>query len=155
MGSGDNMQMSKANSDLANTALKRWVGQTCDEIVRREHDWSFRFNSVGWLGVGSPWRIIAAGRIAHADEDDGQKFGLPEPVNGAERAMGLLSGKAIVSVDVAPISGDLRVHFFGGTLLEVFNNSSGYEAWHAVAKDGAKRTEVVAQGGGTIAMLDS
>lgn len=142
------------DSEYANIILKKWVGETCEEIMHRENDWTFRFNAAGWLSVECPWRIIVAGRIAHADEDDGQRFGLPKPVNGVERAMGLLSGKRIVSVDVSPDSGDLRVRFADTTVLEVFNNSSGYEAWHAVAADGMKCTEVVVLGGGAIATLN-
>src|SRR5579862_1969661 len=148
------MQMTKAGSDLANTVLKRWVGQKCDEILHRENDWSFRFDNAGGLSVGSPWRIIASGRIAHADEDDVQQFGLPTPVNGVERTMGFLSGKRIVSVEVSPVSGDLRILFDGKTILETFTNSSGYESWHAVANGAGKCAHVVAQGGGQIAMWE-
>jgi hypothetical protein len=122
--------------------------------VRRENDWNFRFDKVGELAVDSPWRIIASGRIAHADEDDGQKFGLPAPVNGVERAMGLLSGKKIASVEISPASGDLRIQFDGATFLEIFNNSSGYEGWHAIVRGSGKRAHVIAQGGGQIAMWE-
>jgi hypothetical protein len=129
-----------------------WVGHGCSKILRLDHSWSFQFDDVGGIGAPCPWRIIAEGRIAHADTDDAQKFGLPEPVNGVERATQLLSGKKIVDVEIPSVSGDLHVHFSGKTILEFFNNSSGYEGWQATAKNGPARTNLVAQGGGQIAM---
>jgi hypothetical protein len=119
--------------------------------LHRENDWSFQFGGDGGLSIESPWRIIVSGRIALADEDDGQKFGLPAPINAAARAMELLAGMKIVSVDVSSVSADLRVQFNGSTVLEVFNNSSGYEAWHAVVAVKPTCVHVVAQGGGELA----
>jgi hypothetical protein len=121
--------------------------------VRLEHDWTFQFGDAGTVVASCPWRILADGRIAHADEDDGQQFGLPKPVDGVERAMGILSGRKIVSVEVSPISGDLKIHFAGDRTLEFFNNSSGYEAWQATVVQAEKTVNVVAQGGGQISIL--
>jgi hypothetical protein len=137
--------------DPANV-LAPWLGKTCDEILRREHDWTFQFGDAGAVVASCPWRILAEGRIAHADEDDGQKFGLPKPVDGVERATTLLSGGRIVSIEVSPVSGDLKVHFERNRTLELFNNSSGYEAWQAVVKQDGKTANMVAQGGGQISM---
>lgn len=144
----------RGDANLATKKLSPWIGQTCNAVLRRESGWDFQFGNAGWLGASCPWRIIAVAEIAHADTDDGQKFGLPKPVDGADRATGLLSGKKIVAAEVSAVSGDLRVCFEGETVLELFNNSSGYEAWHAIANDGTKRCEVIAQGGGAIAMHD-
>jgi hypothetical protein len=132
-----------------------WVGNVCREISRNEHDWMFQIGEVGALVVWCPWRIIADGGIAHAGEDDGQKFGLPKPVEGVERATSLLFARKIVSVEVAPISSDLRIRFEDDRILELFNNSSGYEGWHATIKRGHESTSVIAQGGGQISILIS
>jgi hypothetical protein len=79
-----------------NAALSPWIGKTCDEISRREYDWAFKFGDGGTVSASCPWRILADGGIALADGDDGQKFGLPNPVDGAEEATKLLSRRKIV-----------------------------------------------------------
>jgi hypothetical protein len=146
------IEESVTDSRAAEIALGPWLGQACTEILRREGNWSFQFAEAGWVNVESPWRIIASGRVALAGEDDGQKFGLPEPLVAAERAKNLLAERKLTALEISPVSGDLRLSFEGMMILEVFNNSSGYEAWHAVAKEGTRRSNVVAQGGGQLAM---
>jgi hypothetical protein len=138
-----------------NAMLSSWVGKTCDEISRQEYDWTFKFGDIGTVSASCPWRILAEGGIAHADEDDGQNFGLLKPIDGVERATKLLSGRKIVSVEVSPISGDLKVHFEGDRVLELFNNSSGYEGWQATVTWAGKAFGMVAQGGGQISTWTS
>jgi len=140
-----------AANDLADV-LAPWLGKTCDEILRREHDWTFQFGDAGLVVASCPWRILAESGIALADEDDGQQFGLPKPVNGAEKATALLRGRRVVSIQVSQISGDLKVQFEGERTLELFNNSSGYEAWQATVKRDGKTANIVAQGGGQISI---
>jgi hypothetical protein len=132
--------------------LASWAGLHCDKVFRHENCWQFVFGNAQGIVAECPWRILDSGCIAHADEDDGQKFGLPNPVVGADRAQMLLENKKIISAEIAPISGDLKVHFESGTILEFFNNSSGYESWQASAAYGSGRVRLVAQGGGQISM---
>ena len=106
------------------------MGSECTGIDRRENDWCIQLGDRGTLVIECPWQIISAGRIAHADTDEGQKFGLPEPVDGVARTSGFLSGKKIIAVETGPTTGDLKIQFEGETLLECWNNSSGYEGWH-------------------------
>jgi hypothetical protein len=129
-----------------------WLNLECTRIDRRENDWVFEFGDGHNIMAECPWRIVAEGRIAHADEDDGQLFGLERPVVGSERAKALLAGKRILGFKIAEVSGDLRVEFTSGTILEFWNNSSGYESWRAIVKDGAQETGIVSQGGGRIAI---
>ena len=49
---------------------------------KREADWSFDFGDGLNIAMSVPWRVVTAEGIAHGDEDNGQWFGLPEPVNG-------------------------------------------------------------------------
>ena len=132
--------------------LTPWIGKACDEVLRREHDWTFQFGEAGPVVAECPWRIIAEGEIALAGEDDGHQFGLPKPVDGVKRAMSLLSGRPIISVEVSPISSDLKVHFEGDATLELFNNSSGYQAWQATVKRDGKSSMLIAQGGGQMSI---
>ena len=77
--------------------------------------------------------------ISHGDEDDGQWFGLPEPVNGEARTNELLQGKRVVGVELDEQTADLRIVFDDGVRLDFFNNSSGYEGWQAAVPAGRRR----------------
>ncbi|HTC18846.1 MAG TPA: hypothetical protein VK690_07005, partial [Stellaceae bacterium] len=68
-------------------------------------------------------------------------------------ARALLTDKKIISVEVAPITGDLKMQFEGATILELFNGSSAYEAWIA-SVEYQPTAFVVAQGGGNVAVFD-
>lgn len=134
--------------------LGAWVDLACRKIVHHENGWYFDLGEHSGISADCPWRILDAGHIAHADEDDGQQFGLPKPVVGEERAFSLLAGKKITSVEVAPVSGDLKIYFGAGIALEFFVNSSGYESWQASARNGSHRVNLVAQGGGQISIWE-
>ena len=68
------------------TDLDIFVGQTYEKISRREDDWIFHPGCVGGISSGAcPWRIIAAGRIAFADTDDGQIFWLTKGYRRREK----------------------------------------------------------------------
>jgi len=132
--------------------LASWAGLRCDEVLRHENCWQFVFGNAQGIVAECPWRILDSGCIAYADEDDGQKFGLPNPIVGADRAQMLLKNKKIISAEIMPVSGDLKVCFESGTILEFFSNSSGYESWQASAVNGSRHVNLVAQGGGQISM---
>ena len=106
------------------------TGATCS-VVKRESDWLFTLADTLTLSVECPWRVITDKGIAVTDEDDGQLFGLNEPVRSAARTNALLIGKRLVAFDVDIRTADLRLSFEGGIQLQVFNNSSGYEGWQA------------------------
>jgi hypothetical protein len=69
------------------------------------------------------------------------------------KAKELFAGKKVVSVQTAPISGDLAVSFERETILELFNNSAGYEAWQASAQSTSESYLLVAMGGGKLAIF--
>ena len=103
--------------------------------------------------VACPWRIIAEGRIALTDTDHLQKFGLPAPIDGPTKAREILSNKTIVSLWISSVSGDIQVTFEGAVNLELFSYSSGYESWQASGDDGDRRSQLIAMGGGEIAVF--
>lgn len=119
-------------------------------VARREADWVFNFGDGHSISVLVPWRVVTADGIAHGDEDDGQWFGLEQPVDGETRSNELLAGQKVVAVEVDASTADLRVIFDGGARLEFFNNSSGYEAWQA-GIGGQNGLTVIALGGGGLA----
>ncbi|MGH8223580.1 MAG: DUF6188 family protein [Woeseiaceae bacterium] len=137
--------------DVAATIASRLAGHRLTGVERSENDWLFRFANNVDLRVACPWRILAGGRIAHGDCDHAQRFGLPEPVDGADRSKKLLAN-AIQGVAIREDTGDLTVSFDDGMALEILNTSSGYEGWQL--SDGVG-LNVVATGGGELALWNS
>lgn len=124
-------------------------GRVC-KFKRRETDWVFDFGDRRHITTDAPWRIVSEGRIAFADEDDGQKFGLPKPVEGERHANMLLKSRRIERVEVDPVTADIRIHFYGGVRLDVFTNSMAYESWQARFTVGDQTVELVGMGGGAL-----
>ncbi|WP_159798428.1 hypothetical protein [Croceibacterium salegens] len=125
----------------------------CVMIERREGDWAGNIDGGGVVSLGVPWRIVAQGRIAFADEDDGQKFGLPSPVDGEVEANRLLAGKPIIGITIDDETGDLTVMFEGNLRLDAFNNSAGYEGWQIDLPPDLGGMWVIALGGGEISVF--
>jgi hypothetical protein len=83
------------------------------------------------LALPIPWRIVANGRIAFADEDDGQQFGLTAPIDGEAAANDLIGKRPITNLSVDNTgTADLVIHFTDTVRLDAFSNSSGFEGWH-------------------------
>jgi hypothetical protein len=85
-------------------------------------------------------------------DDDGQKFGLPQPINAAAEVTGLIGGCLTRSVTIRPGVLDLLIEFEGVHTLEVLPLSSGYEAWEVDRP--ADRSRVIAVGGGELARYE-
>ena len=133
----------------ASTLAAALQGREC-RVIKREADWSFDFGDRLNIAASVPWRVVTPDGISHGDEDDGQWFGLPEPVNGEARANELLRGQRVAAVELDAQTADLRVVFDGGARLDFFNNSSGYEGWQASVPAGGKELTVIALGGGRL-----
>jgi hypothetical protein len=125
------------------------VGCAC-AIVRRECDWYVAFGDNLEIALSIPWRIVSEGRIAFGNQDHGQRFALPSPINGEERARELLQDRRIVSASIDRLTADLTIVFDNGTRLDAFNNSAGYEGWQAHFKHAGKRASLIALGGGEV-----
>jgi len=136
--------------DSALDGLRGWVGRECTAVLRRDFDWSFSFEDAGGVTCWGPWRILSKDRICLTNVDDGQLFGLKQPVDGRARAKEILFGRKILSIKITPISSDLVVSFHGKVLLEVLSYSAGYEGWEATAKSGGRGSHIVATGGGAL-----
>jgi hypothetical protein len=134
--------------DVAAELTSRMVGLRLTSVQRREGHWIFGFSAKSGASVSSPWRILVDGRIVFGNEDDGQMFGLPAPVNGEKLTRELLGSKSIQQVTIRDDTGDLSIHFTNQTILEVINMSGGYEGWQISADD----LGVIGMGGGELAI---
>lgn len=133
--------------------LTQLDGRTCEDVnYDAEADvWVFLFSDGVSLRVEAPWRVVSDGIIAIAGRDHGHKLGLPAPIDAVKQTRRLLVGGTVASaVAKAPVS-DLVIRFEDGQVLEVFNESSGYEGWEL---DGPGDQWVVAQGGGKLVESD-
>jgi len=105
------------------------------------------------ITVSVPWRIIQDGRIAFADSDDGQRFGLPEPINGEARANALINEMRVIDVEIDFLTADFHVRLEGETRIDVFNHSSGYEGWQGQYQSDTEGVSVIGLGGGGVAFF--
>ena len=133
--------------DLLSELEQNLIGCVCS-IERGEFGWSANLDGGGTITLTGPWRIVAGGRIAFADSDDGQQFGLPAPLDGEAQANRLLAGKAIRKVAIDAQTADLTIEFAGGARLDVFNYSAGYEGWQINLPPERGGMWVIALGGG-------
>jgi len=132
--------------------LKCLLGQRCNAVHRDEHSWRFVFGERNSLAAECLWRIISNGRLVLCNEDDGQKFGHPVPVDALAKARLLLVDNIVRNTTLADETADLRISFENGPTLELISTSSGYEAWQAVVDNGRGQTSIIGIGGGGIAV---
>jgi len=136
----------------AQILLSELIGLPCTK-VNKPSDWLWQFvfgQAEAVIGVEGFWRVIVDGKIHFACDDDGQKFGLPEPVNGVKLCAELLQHKKVTSLELRSDLNDLFVTFERGARLEIFNTSAGYESWSYQAKSGKTMHEL---GGGNVAIF--
>jgi len=94
--------------------------------------WQFHFGESVTLTTECNWRIVSATKIEITSDDDGQKFGLPEPIDSRVEALKLVVDESVLDVQVDPSCADLILRF-GAVRLEIVNHSSAYEAWTLAA----------------------
>lgn len=144
--------------ELLDALATAMTGCTCT-VTRLENGWSFGFQGPDGRGAGffvsAPWRIVAESQIVHAVDDDGQRFGLPEPVDGEATTNELLADKRVEALTVDRATADLRVEFEGGIRLDVFNNSAGYEGWNGNFALNGNDITLVGGGGGNLSFVSA
>jgi hypothetical protein len=117
-----------------------------ESLVHREFDWVFTFNDDVHLTVACLWRLLENGRIRFTSSDDGQKFGLPAPVDAASEVNDRIRGAHVKSIDLQSNTLDLVIVFSTSHVLEVIPDSSGYEAWQICHHN----LQLIAVGGGDL-----
>lgn len=128
--------------------LRGWAGNRCTAVVRDGHSWSFGFGTAGGITAMCPWRLVNQDRIVLTSEDEGQRFGLPAPIDAAKEAQGLLSSLLVERVSLDEKTADLIIEFAGPMQLQFWNNSSGYEGWQANVTTSGGHSVVIGLGGG-------
>lgn len=136
----------------ADSILAKLCGATLASVEALEFGWTFSFSNGASVTTLSLWRALSAHGIAVTSRDHQQQFGLPAPVDAAQRAVSVLLGK-ITSAELAPITSDLRIRFGSTITLEFLNTSLGYEGWHLVTRGGGRSARrMIALGGGDVAI---
>jgi hypothetical protein len=105
------------------------TGRVVEEIdgTAAPGSWIFRFGQGYVLSVGCTWRIVAEERVVLAGDDHQQLFGLKEPLDAVAEATRYLRGKPVTGASI-DTTGDLTLTFEGGTRLETFTDSCGYQS---------------------------
>lgn len=137
--------MSEAQ-DLLAEALR----ETSCKTVKLEGEWHFTFENESVLRAGCLWRIVVEQRGALSANDHLQKFGLDTPLDAAQTATRILSGKNVARVELDDGTADICIKFSDGTLLELVHNSSGYEPW----KVSSKEINLFANGTGDVFLME-
>ena len=125
------------------------VGHRFQSLTRREFDWVITFDKDASIVVECLWRLVEFGRIRFTSEDDGQRFGLPAPVDAAAEVNHRLAGAAVEAVELRPDLLDLEFRFSTGHSLQLLPDSSGYEAWNVCCRN----RQYIAVGGGELAVF--
>lgn len=144
------MVMTEPTNDPATAFEVALTGRVCT-VERREADWWIDFPAHAGIAVGCHWRLVSPDSIMVTDEDDGQIFGLPRPVDAAARANDLLARATVTSVRIDRLTADLCVFFSNGFRLDILNNSCGYEGWQAYLDGRTGLPSFIGMGGGVLA----
>ncbi len=130
--------------------LEWFVGHRFQLLTRREYDWVLDFDKDLSLVVACLWRLIETGRIRVTSQDEGQRFGLPAPVDAAAEVNRRLLDASVKVAKLRPGILDLELQFSTGHVLQIIPDSSGYEAWNL--SSGNK--QFIAVGGGELVVFD-
>ena len=125
------------------------VGHRFQSLTRREYDWIVAFDRDASLVVACLWRLVEADRICITSQDDGQKFGLPEPLESAAEVNSRLTGAAVEAIDLRSGLLDMELRFSTGHSLQILPDSSGYEAWNVCCRN----RQFIAVGGGELTVF--
>jgi len=124
------------------------VGKQLIEASKKDFTWFFVFSDGGSIATESFWRLLASRGIEATTTDDGQLFGLKEPLDASERVLAATQEKKILEIQIAQRTSDLSLVFEKGVRIDFLNLSCGYESWRA--KHGSE--EVICMGGGQLSI---
>src|SRR5262249_15231045 len=113
-----------------NELLSWLTGRKFLSLTRRDFDWVFAFEHETRITVECLWRLLEKGRVRLTSEDNGQKFGLPAPIDAAAEVNHRIKGELVKRAELRAGVLDLELHLERGCILQIIPNSSGYEAWN-------------------------
>jgi hypothetical protein len=125
------------------------IGKRLIEAHKKDYTWFFVFSGGGCISTESAWRFVKVDHIHVTSEDDGQLFGLKEPINAGSCVLEATREANVLECRVTSSTADLQLEFGGGTRLEFLTMSSGYEAWRTQNGSGV----VFCTGGGKLTVL--
>jgi hypothetical protein len=131
---------------VTDSVFQLCAGSSLTRVIKQDYTWFFQLGNGASFATEMPWRLVAADGLRVSSEDEGQTFGLAQPVDAAESVLGCVGAAPIKSLHAEPLTGDLHVEFANGMRLELLQLSSGHESWRLLA--GGK--EVVCLGGGSL-----
>jgi len=131
--------------------LEWLVGDSISQIDHsvESEGWSILFKSGCRLNIECLWRLRINGHLISTNLDHGQQFGLSAPFDAMNSLQHHLGSTPISAVLVEPKTADLRVHFGPDIVLEVIQDSAGYEPWQALTPEGRS---VIALGNGELCL---
>jgi hypothetical protein len=131
-----------------NIDISWMVGQAFNAVTYSEPNmWYFMVGNNASIGVECLWRIVEKDRIILTNEDHGQQFGLPEPIDAAAKGSELLFKRKILAVKLRDFTAEIVFQLESNSQLEIIPTSSGYESWRINTPFGIS---YFAQGGGQI-----
>jgi hypothetical protein len=119
-------------------------------VEKKDYSWFFNLGEGITIGTESAWRLIAANKTRLTSDDDGQKFGLPQPIDAEKEVSSLLNSDPITKASFDKNTGDLFLFFSDDKILQFLQLSSGYESWR-ISYPGK---EIICLGGGKIDTFD-
>ncbi len=127
-----------------------WLaGHRFQLLARREYHCVVALDNDKSIVVACLWRLVKSDRILITSEDEGQKFGLLEPVEAATEVNRRLTGAAVEAIELRSGVLDLELRLSTGHSLQIIPDSSGYEAWNVCCVN----RQFIAVGGGELAVF--
>jgi len=120
------------------------IGRRIKEVEKVDYSWYFVLDDGSSIGTESPWRLASDRGIVVASGDDGHPFGLPTPMNAAERVKQTVAQSPIARFELKERTSDLVLYFANNAFIEFLNLSCGYEGWRTLHG----QQEVICMGGG-------
>jgi hypothetical protein len=127
-----------------------WLdGRRLLKAAKHDYTWSFTFSDGARVTTESSWRLLTKEGVSVTSEDDGQLFGLKDPVDACARVIAAVGDRKITECRLEERTSDLSVRFGDDVTVQFLTMSCGFESWHAQIGD----EEIVCMGGGEISFF--
>jgi len=113
--------------------------------------WRFSFSDNINFITQAIWRLLKNKKIQWVSLDNGQQFGLQNPIDLIEELTSELTGKHLLKIIVNPNTADLLLNLTDNLQIEIFICSSGYESYNF----SIDRKNYIGMGSGDLAIYDN
>jgi hypothetical protein len=128
--------------------LSWMIGRRITTVVKLDFTWRFTLDDESTVDTETFWRLVGK-RVVVTSEDDGQLFGLKEPVNAASLIQASIGSGQIEHFTLDERTGDLSLKIDGGWIIQFLTTSGGYEGWRIGHGD----ESIICLGGGELAIF--